>query len=419
MREGSEPTPPVRVVVTGMGAVSAFGWGIEPLRAGLFAGRTAIGPFDRFDPARHRTRVAAQVPPEPEDPRGTALGRRRTSLADRFARFAASEAAAQAGLDPASLPGGVGVYFGSSNGGMLETEEFYARLLERPGRRARVSALASEQYNGPGDAAARSLGASGPVVTISSACASAAMAIGRALLAVRRGEVGAALAGGADTLCRLTYAGFNSLRSVDEGPCRPFRRGRAGLSLGEGAAVFVLERLESALVRGSRPLAELRAAAASCDAFHMTTPPPGGEGEAAAVRAALDDAGLAPEDVDFINAHGTGTPLNDPAEWAGLRAVFGDRARQLPVTSSKALVGHLLGSSGAIEAVATVLCLEGGSVHPMPEGGALDPELPMNLVLGEPRRLPRARHAVSVSLGFGGANAALVLSRSGEDPRRA
>jgi 3-oxoacyl-[acyl-carrier-protein] synthase II len=293
---------------------------------------------------------------------------------------------------------------------MYESELFFADFLREPGR-ARLSSLVSQQVNAPGDAVARQLGVTGPVVTFSSACASGALALGAALEAVRSGEVEVAIAGGSDSLCQLTYAGFNALRSVDEVPCRPFRAGRAGMSFGEGAAVLVLEPLARALARGAEPLAVLAGAGSSCDAHHMTAPDPTGAGAAAAVAAALADAGVAPEVVDFVNVHGTGTPLNDAAEWQALQRVFGNRAGELPLVATKALIGHLLGCSGAIEAVATVLCLHHGELHPVRRDGEADPELPVSLVLDEPLRLPGARTAVSTSLAFGGSNAALVFSR--------
>lgn len=419
-----------RVVVSGLGAVSGLGWGAGPLWEGLRAGRTGIRPFERFDHSGHRTHLAAEVPPPPP---GSPLmarlerripGWRRLSLADRYALFAAAEALAQAGLD--GLPGdpaAAGVFFGSSTGGMFESEQFFADFL-RDRRKARLSSLVAQQVNAPGDAVARWLGVTGPVQTVSSACASGALALGSALDALRAGEVDVAIAGGSDSLCQLTYAGFNALRSVDAGPCRPFRAAREGMSFGEGAAVLVLEPLERVLGRGARPLAELVGAGSSCDAHHMTAPKPCGTGAAAALAAALCDAGLAPETVDFVNAHATGTPLNDSAEWQALLRVFGERAAALPVTATKALVGHLLGSSGAIEAVVTILSLLHGELHPVPEmpgeeSGAgeigenrgMDPDLPVALVLDRPLPLPGARTAVSTSLAFGGSNAALVFSR--------
>jgi len=399
------------VAVSGIGAVSGLGWGIAPLWEGLRAGRAGFGTIRRFDPGQHRTRLAAEAGDPPPELLRTWPGWRRLSIADRFALFAALEAVEGAGLAaPFGEDEEVGVYFGSSTGGMFESELFFSDFLRDP-RRASLSALSSQQVNGPGDAVARHLGATGPVATFSSACASGALALGVALDAVRSGEVAVAIAGGSDSLCQLTYAGFNALRSVDEAACRPFRAGRAGMSFGEGAAVLVLEPLERVLARGAEPLAVLAGAGSSCDAHHMTAPDPSGRGAAAAVEAALADAGLPPEVVDFVNVHGTGTPLNDAAEWQALRRVFGPRAEGMPLVASKALIGHLLGCSGAIEAVATVLCLHNGELHPVGTDGAADPDLPVSLVLDEPLPLPGARAAVSTSLAFGGSNAALVFSR--------
>ena len=206
----------------------------------------------------------------------------------------------------------------------------------------------------------------GAVETVSSACAASALAIEQALRAIRRGEVEVAFTGGADCLCVTTYAGFNSLRAVDERPCRPFRADRAGLSLGEGAAVLVLESLDHAMARGAAPLAELLGAGASCDASHMTAPSPDGSWAAEAMRRALADAGLDSAAIDFLNAHGTATPLNDAAEAAAIGLVFGDRARALPVEATKGVVGHLLGAAGAVEAVATIVSLRRVQVHPTP-----------------------------------------------------
>jgi 3-oxoacyl-(acyl-carrier-protein) synthase len=398
-----------RVVVTGVGAVSALGWGVPPLWEALRAGRTGLGPFSRFDHARQRTHLAGQVPDGPPPGLRLPRGFARLSLAERFALFAAAEALAQTGIDGLENLD-AGVFFGTSTGGLLESEWFLDRLW-REGRMRGLGLMAGHQLNAPGDAVARHLKVSGPVETISSACASAALAIGSALRALRSGEVEVALAGGSDCLCATTYSGFNSLRSMDTGPCRPFRGDRAGLSLGEGAAVLVLETAEHAAARGARVRAELVGVGASCDASHMTAPHPEGRGAAAALQEALDDAHLGGDAVAFINAHGTGTPLNDASEWAAFTRTFGERAPRLPVSASKSIVGHLLGSSGAIEAVATVLCLEAGEVHPAAGDGAVDPAVPVDLVLGSPRPVGRDAVALSTSLGFGGANAALVLAR--------
>jgi 3-oxoacyl-[acyl-carrier-protein] synthase II len=407
-----------RVVVSGVGAVSGFGWGVETLWEGLRAGATAIRPFTRFDHSAHRTHLAAEVPARPAAPAPAPVAAQPydhlLSLADRFAVAAAGEALAAAGLGETLrlLPeGAAGVFFGSSTGGMWESERFLAGLFG--GHRGALRAVASQQVNAPGDAVARGLGVTGPVQTVSSACASGALAIAAALASLRCGEVEVALAGGSDSLCQLTYAGFNSLRSVDEAPCRPFRACRAGMSIGEGAAVLVLEPLERVLARGALPLAELAGAGGACDAFHMTAPEPEGTGAAAAIAAALRDAGLGADEIDFVNAHATGTPHNDAAEWRALRGVFGARAGRIPVTATKAAVGHLLGCSGAIEALVTVLSLARRELHPVPADAAdpIDDASPAALVIGRPLALPAARAGLSTSLAFGGSNAALVFRR--------
>jgi 3-oxoacyl-[acyl-carrier-protein] synthase II len=353
----------------------------------------------------------------------------RLSAADRFAVAAADEACRQAGW-PIDA-GGTGLFFGSSTAGMAECETHVRGLLDPAAERPRLRQLISQQINGPGDAVARHRGVTGPVQTVSSACASGALAIAEALERLRSGELEVALAGGADALCHLTYGGFNSLRSVDDRPCRPFGPDRAGLSIGEGASVLVLERLEHATARGVRPLAELLGAGATCDAFHMTAPHPEGHGAAEAIRQALADAGLVGPDqqpgtsasIQMINAHGTGTPLNDLAEARAIAAVFGPAAASIPHTATKAALGHLLGCSGAIEAVATVLCLLDHEVYPTPtaarepmdeatDRAAVEPPEPLevDLVTGGPRPLPAGAIAISTSFAFGGANAALVLA---------
>jgi len=395
-----------RIAITGLGAVSGFGWGVEPFRAGIFSGATAIREVARFDTAAYRTHFASEVagPPPPGAPGGA-----RDTLADRFALFAAAEALAAAGL-PERLEGhAAGLFFGSSTGGMLESETFFDELERTAGSQARIGQLAAQQPSGPGDAVARRHGIGGPVSTIAAACASATLALGAALDALRAGEIDLALVGGADSLCRLTFAGFNSLRAVDPRACRPFRAEREGMSIGEGAAVLVLERPEHAASRGAVPLGWLAGAGASCDAYHMTAPDPQGDGISRAVAAALDDAGIGADAVDFVNLHGTGTPANDAAEAKMLARVFGERVARLPATSTKAAVGHYLGAAGAIEAVATLLCLAAGAVHPTPGEGTLDPEAAVDLVVGAPRAVTGARIALSTNLAFGGANAAAVF----------
>ena len=429
------------IAVSGLGAVSAWGWGVEPLWRGLMSGKTAIGPLARFAGQGHRTAVAAEVPPlevdqgAPEELARRVPGWADLSLAERFALAAAWEAVTGAGGLEAVLggrPEAAGVFFGGSTAGMLEGEEVFAGGSGRPLGRRDLDRLAAQPLDVPAATVARSLGLGGPAITVSSACASGTQALGVALDALRSGEVEVALAGGADSLCRLTYAGFNALRVVDERPCRPFRAGRQGMSLGEGAGVVVLEPEERARERGAKVLARLLGVGNSCDAHHMTAPHPEGVGAALALERALRDAGHeggGAGDVAFVNAHGTGTPMNDLSEWRGMARVFGPGAGEIPLTASKASVGHLLGSSGAIEAVATVRCLLEGRVHPTPSAEAggepgdaeVDPETPARLVLGEAFSLTERTGsgpglALSTSFGFGGANAAAVFA-PGEDPR--
>ncbi|MCB1037225.1 MAG: hypothetical protein KDD47_25575, partial [Acidobacteria bacterium] len=273
----------MKIAVTGLGAVSGWGWSAGELWRGLDSGRPAIRGPRRFDTTGHRTHLASEVPEPAAELVSSIPGWHRLTWADRFGLVAALEACRQAGI---SAPlAGAGVFFGGSTAGMLEGEEYFRVLLGDASHRLHLQDIASHQMNGPGDEVARRFQADGPVQTLSSACAAGGLALGAALEALRAGEVELALAGGADSLCRLTYAGFNSLRAVDEGVSRPFRESRAGLSLGEGGAVLVLEPLERALARGAKPLALLEGAGASCDAHHMTAPHPEGAGAALALAA--------------------------------------------------------------------------------------------------------------------------------------
>ncbi len=403
-----------RVVVTGLGAVTPAGWGVKAFAQAILSGRTTIGGFTRFDHVAQRTHIAGEVPPEPPTLRRV-RGWHRLSNTDRFAVGSALEASQQAGLAWPLADADAAVFFASSTGGLLETERFVHALFDPGVATATRGLLASYSLSSPAEAIARRLGVTAAVETVSSACAASALAIEQALRAIRRGEVEVAFTGGSDCLCVTTYAGFNALRAVDEHPCRPFRADRAGLSLGEGAAVLVLESLDHAVARGAAPLAELMGAGASCDASHMTAPNPDGYWAAEAMRRALADAGLDSSAIDFLNAHGTATPLNDAAEAAAIGLVFGDRAHAVPVEATKGVVGHLLGAAGAVEAVATIVSLRAGTLHPTPESGPVDDALGVDLVLGRPRTSSTLRTAMSANLGFGGANAALVLRRWSEE----
>ncbi len=392
---------PQPVVVTGLGAVCGLGAGIDTMWQAALAGRHAIRPLQLFATAGHRTTLAAAVPDDAPLVAGRGLSR-----AERFACTAAAEAARSL---PATLlrTARAGVFFGSSTGALFEAERFLAELLQH--REGDLGPLAAQQNDGPGAAVARHLGVRGPVATWSTACTSTNVALAAALDALHSGEVDVAIAGGADELCETTYAGFNSLRAVDASPTRPFRCTRAGLSLGEGAGVLLLETLAHAARRGATVLCELTAAGRSCDAHHVSAPDPDGAGAAQAIRIALQAAGLSPDQVTFVNAHGTGTPQNDSAEAKALHAVFGARTASLPITSSKSLIGHLLGAAGGIEAVFTALSIVHRLLPPVAGDEPADAGLGLDVVLGAPRQLPLHNTGLSTNLAFGGNNAVVLL----------
>lgn len=389
------------IVVTGLGTVSGLGTSVGAAWQRALAGQHGFTEVTIFPTTTHRTNLAGEVTDT-----AALVTARGLSRAERFACTAARDAVH--GLPAAALrTDRAGVFFGSSTGALLEGEEFVAALLR--GYEGHLAPLAAQQNDGPGTAVARWFGVRGPVVNASTACTSANVAFALALDALRSGEIDVAVAGGADELCQTTYAGFNSLRAVDALPTRPFRRSRAGLSMGEGAGVLLLETLEHATARGARGLCELAGAGRSCDAHHVSAPDPNGAGAAAAISLALRDARVDAADVTFVNAHGTGTPHNDDAESKALRAVFGERAATLPVTSTKSTTGHLLGAAGGIEAVFTTLSIVHRLLPPTAGDEDADPALGLDVVLRAPRALPIHNVGVSTNLAFGGNNAVVVL----------
>jgi 3-oxoacyl-[acyl-carrier-protein] synthase II len=402
-----------QVAVTGVGAVTALGADVAAFTAGLADGRCAIGPLTRF-PHGGRCHLAAEVP-EPA-PAAAALGLlppatvRRLSRPDRLALAAVEEACRQGGLD-AALLAPAGVFVGATVGGMAETEEAYRRRRSGEDRRSRLSRLVGTPLSTSAAVVAQAFGIHGPRATFSTACSSSALAIAEAGAAVASGKLAVALAVGTDALCRITHAGFDALQALDPDGCRPFDRDRAGLTLGEGAAALVLEDAAHARARGARVVARLLGHATTTDAHHVTAPDPDGRAALAALRNALDAAAVPPDAIDYVNAHGTGTKQNDEVEVRVLRAVFGVRLPRIPVSSTKAQLGHCLGAAGAVEAVATVLALDESLVpatatlrHPDPAWSDLD------LVPTPGRRQP-LEVALTSSYGFGGHNVTLVLGR--------
>ena len=405
-----------RVVITGIGAITPVGSGADGLWAGVLADRSAVRAIDRFDASPFPSRIAAQI--DDFDP-ADHLDARRARRLDRFSALsvAASRMAFEhAGLDRMAGGPTTGVWIGSALGGVAFGEEQHAGFVAR-GVRGVAPTLALAVFGGAGASnVALDLGLTGPTVGNANSCASGAVAIGQAFGAIRDGTVDAALAGGAEApLAPLTFGAFAMIRVLslrNDEPARasrPFDRDRDGFVMGEGAAVLALEERDAALRRGARIVAEIVGFGASNDAYHMTAPRPDGRDAARAIGAALDDAGIQPERIGYLNAHGSSTPLNEPAEARAIRAAFGSVADRLPVSGTKGLYGHALGASGAFEAAITAMALEREMLPGTCNLEVPDPEIDLVLL----RRATPARidAAVSTSFGFGGMNAALVFAR--------
>ena len=399
-----------RIAVTGLGIVCALGRDRHEVWSNAVAGRRGFRRIERFDTAGCRADFGGEARESPVVhglPRAAA---RRASRTDLFCLAAAQEAIAQASLCGADELEPLGVVMGSSTGGMSEGERWCREGHARGFARRPLSPLLGLPTSAPADVVARALGAAGPRMSNMTACASGALAIGQAADLIRSGEAPAVVAGGADALCLMTFAGFSSLRLLDPRPCRPFDASRQGLSLGEGAGVMLLERWEHALERGATPLAEFMDYGATCDAHHMTAPHPDGRGAAAAMLQALERSNVPPSEIGHINAHGTGTSFNDAAEAKAIRSVFGEAlAARIPVTANKAMLGHVLGGAGALESVILVLSLIHRMAPPTPgyeEGG--DPQTALDIVSGAARPLSGS-YGMSNSFGFGGANCSLVF----------
>jgi 3-oxoacyl-[acyl-carrier-protein] synthase II len=392
------------VLVTGIGLVTALGTDRARTWQAVREGRRGFSPLTLFALEGRDVPAVAQVP---SFPRRRGLPKRaltHSSRTDRMALVAAVDAVRDAGLDPAALASAA-VVLGSSSAGMLEGEDYFKTAFARGQDAAHRSLLGGIEAPSATSRVGLALGAHGPRATFTTACSSSAHALGHALDLVRSGEVPVAIAGGADGLCRIAVAGFLSLDNVSRTGCRPFARDRDGMTLGEGAAILVLEDAEAARARGKKGYARLLGYGASCEAFHATATDPTGRGAEAAVRAALADAGLAATSIGYVNAHATGTRDNDGAEAAALARVF---AHGPPVSSTKALHGHTLATAGALEAAITALALADG-VLPGQGPTPLDDGFPIAVL--ETSREERVDAALSLSLAFGGNDVALVLGR--------
>ena len=400
-----------RVVVTGLGTVNALAGSVAEFAAALRAGTCAIGPVTVFDPTGYRSRIAAEVRDDAPPPGLAPALRRRLSRSDVFALRATAEALADSALDGAVAPERIALAFGGTTGGMLRGEESLRERIQGTRNRYESGPILGAPISASADVVAGVFGIGGPRLSLSTACSSSANALGVALDWIHLGRADVVIAGGTESLCRMTFAGFNALHALSLEPCRPFDRARSGLSLGEGAAMLVVESAEHAARRGARAHAEILSYGNSADAHHLTAPHPDGTGAVLAMRRALARAGLAPERVDYINAHGTGTPLNDTVEAAAIATVFGAPAPHLAVSSTKGAVGHTLGAAGAIEALATILALRDGFLPPTVNLDDPDPACALDFV---PRasRSATLRYALSNSYGFGGNNTSVVLGRA-------
>ncbi|MCU1496883.1 MAG: 3-oxoacyl-(acyl-carrier-protein) synthase 2 [Acidimicrobiales bacterium] len=406
----ADAAAPLReVAVTGMGVVSALGSGAAPLLAAALAGRSGVGTVTRFDATSFPVGIAAEVRHELDVPHRL---RRRIDRATTFGLAAGQDAIRHAGIDPATVGQGA-VVVGTGIGGVNAFEEQEQRFRTLGVRQVSPYVIAMIMPNATAAHLGMQLGLTGPSMTITNACAAGATAIGEAAQLVAGGRAPWALAGGVEAaITPLVLQAFHRMGALSPGDghpaaaCRPFDRDRQGFVLGEGAAFLVLEPLGEAQRRGATVHGTVAGYGASSDAFHIAAPEPTGAQASAAMQRALDDAGLTPTEIGHVNAHGTGTSLNDQAEALAIDAVFGPG--RVPVTSTKPVTGHLLGAGGAVEAVLTLAALGAGAVPPTLNHAQLDPTLHLDVVAGEPRP-SSARHAISNSFAFGGHNVALVL----------
>lgn len=398
-----------RVVITGAGIVTPMGIGWKENAVGFRAGRVALGPVTLFDVSRQRVKIAGEVS-LPSGLPATRLGTRREKRLERASRLlllAAHEAWEQSGWGPSQqLP----VVLGTTSGGMALGEAYYRHALQTPlSHRGQPSRATWYQPQTQALVLAEAFGFHGPVNIIANACASGANAIGHACELVRRGDCECVLTGGYDTLSQLVFSGFDSLQALSPTQCRPFDAHRDGLALGEGAAVLTLESLDHATRRGARILGEIAGYGAATDTHHLTQPHPQGDAALASMTAAAESAGVSPADVHYINAHGTGTPMNDGAEANAISRWAGHCAATLPVSSTKSGIGHLLGAAGAVE---TVICLMTLREQWLPPTSTLQvPDAACAFPVVQKPAPAKVDCALTNSFGFGGANATLILRR--------
>ncbi len=401
-----------RVVITGLGVISALGLNREEFWQSLSAGHSGIAPLESVDRSLLRFPNAAEV--RNYNP-SRFFEEKEIGLLDRFAQFgaiAAREAVADSGVEwTPELRETTAIVTGSCVGGQTTEDEGFVNLYRKNIPRVNPLTIPRTMENAAASRISLETGVTGPTYTISTACSSSNHAIGQAFWLVRNGVARMALAGGSEAVFSLGFLkAWEAMRVVSPDTCRPFSRDRRGLILGEGGAMLVLEQLESARARGAKIYGEIAGFGMSSDAFHITQP--SADGAARAMSAALSDAGLAAHEIGYINAHGTATPANDATETAAIRKVFGTHADKLAVSSTKSMHGHALGAAGALEAVATLLALDRSLLPPTANFTEPDPACDLDVIPNQPRQA-HVECALSNSFAFGGLNAVLAFRRAG------
>ncbi len=407
-----------RVVVTGLGITSPLGTGLEKNWDALTNGRSGIGPITHFDATDFPVKFAGEVRDLSLDDFIDKKEARKMDLFIHYALAAATMALEDSGLeinqDNAER---VGVVVGSGMGGLPSIEKYHGAFLEGGYRKISPFFIPMSIINLAAGQISIKHGAKGPNIAPVSACATGTHAIGDAFRMIQRGDADAVISGGAEsTVCPLGIGGFSVMKALstrNEDPLaasRPFDKNRDGFVMGEGSGIVILEEYESAKKRGARIYGEVLGYGLTADAYHLTAPSPGGEGAARCMQMALDTAGLNPEDVDYINAHGTSTPFNDLYETMAIKSVFGDHARKLMISSTKSMTGHLLGAAGGVEAIFSLLAISRGVVPPTINYTEPDPECDLDYVPNEARQSD-LKVAISNSLGFGGTNATILFRK--------
>lgn len=406
-----------RVVVTGMGAITPIGNTVEEFWNSILEGKVGIAPITKFDTTEYKVKLAAEVKDFVAKERMDFKAAKRMEPFSQYAVVAAKEAFEQAGICMEKEdPYRVGVIIGSGIGGMNSLEAEHSKLLERGPSRVSPMFIPMMISNMAAGNVAIALGLKGKCTNVVTACATGSHCIGDAFRAIQYGDADVMLAGGTESaICPTGVAGFTSLTALNETEdvnkaSIPFDKDRNGFVMGEGAGVLVLEELEHAKARGAEILAEIAGYGATCDAFHITSPAEDGSGAAMAMKIAMEDAGIAPSEVTYINAHGTSTHHNDLFETRAIKMTFGEHAPHLYINSTKSMIGHLLGAAGGVECIVCVKSLQDGYIHPTVNSKEAGEECDLNYVFGAPVKKD-FKYAISNSLGFGGHNASLLVAK--------